>query len=221
MTDVVTPGAAPAPVATPAANVPADNAPATPAEPTNPNPTEKSKEAESAQRYAIMRERQAREQAERRVAELEAKSKEKAPEFTDENDPDGLNQMEYLAAKKAEELFDKRLKELGLDSKVEEIRMARAQDEFFEHVKSASSEFGHLQLDVSKEAVKSALERFETKGITARELVILANAEKFASSAAPKMQAPGEGSKTPPPDAKPTTNQEVYDGIFKRFGLAG
>ncbi len=215
---VVTPPAATAEPST-TGTVPPNNATATPPADGTTGEIQK-KDPEAGNRYAIMQERQRREAAEKRIAELEAKAKEEKPTFTEENDPDGKKEMEYLATKKAEELFEKKLKELGLDSKVEEIQRLRAQDEFFSHVNEVANEFSSLWVTADKEAIKSALDRFETKGISARELVVLANLDKFMNASRPKMDAPGEGAKVNPADKKPTTNEEVYQNIFKKFGLS-
>lgn len=223
-----TPGAPAAPSAPVApANAPTQTgepaAPAAPAETSAPadgqppEPSAPKHDPQAAQRYAMMQERKARQEAEKRASELEAKLAEKPPVFDETTDPDGTKQIEYLAGKKAEEMLKQKLSELGIENKLDEIERARLQDEFFGHVTEAAKEFSHLGIEISKDEVKAALDRFETNGITAQELVVLAKLGDIVKATRPSMPAPGEGAKAPLPSDAPKTNEQVMNGILARF----
>lgn len=76
-----------------------------------------------------------------------------------------------------------------------------------------------MGIEVSKDEVKAALDRFETKGITAQELVVLAKIQEFVKANKPAMPAPGEGAKPPLPSDAPKTNEQVQNSILTRFGI--
>lgn len=149
-------------------NPPADPAKGQPADPA------------AAMRYQISRERDARIKAENDLKKFKESSKIEKPTFDAYTDPDGTKQQEYIAEQKANELFDKKMKELGLEDKLAEIQYEKEEKEFFEVVQNEAKKFEALGLTApTKEQLRTVLTTIDTKGITPEQIILLSQAENI------------------------------------------
>lgn len=133
-------------------NPPADPAKGQPADPA------------AAMRYQISRERDARIKAEQDLKRFQESSKIEKPVFDADTDPDGTKQQAFIAEQKANELFDKKMKELGLEDKLAEIQYEKEEKEFFEVVQNEAKKFEALGLTApTKEQLRTVLTTIDTK----------------------------------------------------------
>lgn len=149
-------------------NPPADPAKGQPADPA------------AAMRYKISHERELRIAAEKKYAQDIAAAKNPKPIFDADTDPDGMKQQEWIAEQKANELFDKKMKELGLEDKLAEIKYEKEEKEFFEVVQNEAEKFKALGIDApTKEQLKTILTTIDQKGITPEQIILLSQAENI------------------------------------------
>lgn len=149
-------------------NPPADPAKGQPADPA------------AAMRYQISRERDARIKAENDLKKFQETSKIEKPVFDADTDPDGTKQQEWIAEQKANELFDKRMKELGLEGKLAEIKYEKEEKEFFEVVQNEAEKFKALGIEApTKDQLKTILTTIDEKGITPEQIILLSQAENI------------------------------------------
>lgn len=115
-------------------------------------------------RYQISRERELRIAAETKLRETLEKSKIPKPVFDADTDPDGTKQQEYLAEQKANEIFEKRMKDLGLEDTLQKIQYEKEQQEFFDIVNNEAEKFKALGIDApSKEQFQKVLTTIDEK----------------------------------------------------------
>jgi len=131
-------------------------------------------------RYQISREREARIKAEKDLQKFQETSKVEKPIFDAETDPDGTKQQEYIAEQKANELFDKKMKELGLEDKLAQIQYEKEEKEFFEVVQNEAEKFKALGIEApTKEQLKTILTTIDEKGITPEQIILLSQAQNI------------------------------------------
>lgn len=142
---------------------------------------------DAAMRYQISREREARKALEKQLADMEAKQNEKAPEFNDETDPDGSLEMDYRAEKKAEALLEKKLKEMGIEEKIVELRHEKEQEKFYEVVSQDAAELEKLGISKpSRDEVFTFFKELDEKGITPKQALFLTRMNEITGLAQPK-----------------------------------
>lgn len=108
------------------------------------------------------------------------KSKKQPPVFDADTDPDGTKQQEYIAEQKAAELFEKKMKELGLEDTLKKIQYEKEENEFFEVVKNESEKFKELGIEApTKEQLKTILTTIDQKGITPEQIILLSQAQSI------------------------------------------
>lgn len=147
-----------------------------PADPTKGQPADPA----AAMRYQISRERDARIKAENDLKKFQETSKIEKPVFDADTDPDGTKQQEWIAEQKANELFDKRMKELGLEGKLAEIKYEKEEKEFFEVVQNEAEKFKALGIEApTKDQLKTILTTIDEKGITPEQIILLSQAENI------------------------------------------
>lgn len=134
----------------------------------------------AAMRYQISRERDARIKAEQDLKKFQESSKIAKPTFDADTDPDGTKQQEWIAEQKANELFDKRMKELGLEDTLQKIQYEKEEKEFFEVVQNEAEKFKALGIDApTKDQLKTILTTIDEKGITPEQIILLSQAENI------------------------------------------
>ena len=176
--------------------------------------------AEAAMRYQISREREARKALEKQLADLQAKQNEKAPEFNDETDPDGSLEMDWRAEKKAEALLEKKLKEMGIEEKIVELRHEKEQEKFYEIVSQDAAELEKLGISKpSHEEVFSFFKELDEKGITPKQALFLTRMNEITGLAHPKGFTAGEGGK--PQAERALTQAEINARMYKEHGACG
>lgn len=115
-------------------------------------------------RYQISRERDLRMAAEKQLKETLEKSKIPKPVFDADTDPDGTKQQEYLAEQKANEIFEKRMKDLGLEDTLQKIQYEKEQTEFFNIVNTEAEKFKAMGIDApTKEQFQKTLTTIDEK----------------------------------------------------------
>lgn len=134
----------------------------------------------AAMRYKISRERELRLEAEKKYEREIAQAKNPKPTFDAETDPDGTKQQEWIAEQKANELFDKKMKELGLEDKLAEIKYEKEEKEFFEVVQNEAEKFKALGIEApTKEQLRTILTTIDQKGITPEQIILLSQAKNI------------------------------------------
>lgn len=134
----------------------------------------------AAMRYQISRERDARIKAEQDLKKFQESQKIQKPTFDADTDPDGTKQQEWIAEQKANELFDKKMKELGLEDTLQKIQYEKEEKEFFEVVQNEAEKFKALGIDApTKEQLKTILTTIDEKGITPEQIILLSQAENI------------------------------------------
>lgn len=134
----------------------------------------------AAMRYQISRERELRIEAEKRYERELAQAKTPKPTFDADTDPDGTKQQEWIAEQKANELFDKKMKELGLEDTLQKIQYEKEEKEFFEVVQNEAEKFKALGIDApTKEQLKTILTTIDEKGITPEQIILLSQAQNI------------------------------------------
>lgn len=115
-------------------------------------------------RYQISRERDLRIAAEKKLQETLENSKKPKPVFDADTDPDGTKQQEYLAEQKANEIFEKRMKDLGLEDTLQKIQYEKEQQEFFNIVNAEAEKFKAMGIEApSKEQFQKTLTTIDEK----------------------------------------------------------
>lgn len=174
----------------------------------------------AAMRYQISRERELRLAAEKKYEQDIAAAKSPKPTFDAETDPDGMKQQEWIAEQKANELFDKKMKELGLEDKLAEIKYEKEQKEFFEVVQNEAEKFKALGIDApTKEQLKTILTTIDEKGITPEQIILLSQAENIIQRLKPGGFTPWSGTK--PAVVVPKSEAEIREEIYKASGAFG
>lgn len=179
-------------------------------------------DTDAANRYAISRAREAEAAKwQKKYDDLVAQGKAKKPDFNDETDPDGSKEVEYLAEQKAEAALNRKLEELGLTDKIENIQRERQQDEFFKKVDTASESFKALGIEVNKDAIKQSLLTLETQGVTPEQLILLAHGKELLAKMTPAPQGftPGKGQPAQQQREAPKSNSEIFDRIYAEEGI--
>ena len=139
-----------------------------------------SKDPAAQLRYQISRERDLRIAAEKKLNDTMEQSKKQKPTFDADTDPDGTKQQEYIAEQKAAELFEKKMKELGLEDTLKKIQYEKEENEFFEVVKNESEKFKELGIEApTKEQLKTILTTIDQKGITPEQIILLSQAKNI------------------------------------------
>lgn len=134
----------------------------------------------AAMRYQISRERDARIKAEQDLKKFQESQKIQKPTFDADTDPDGTKQQEWIAEQKANELFDKKMKELGLEDTLQKIQYEKEEKEFFEVVQNEAEKFKALGIDApTKDQLKTILTTIDEKGITPEQIILLSQAENI------------------------------------------
>lgn len=134
----------------------------------------------AAMRYQISHERELRIAAEKKYAQDIAAAKNPKPIFDADTDPDGTKQQEWIAEQKANELFDKKMKELGLEDTLQKIQYEKEEKEFFEVVQNEAEKFKALGIDApTKEQLKTILTTIDEKGITPEQIILLSQAQNI------------------------------------------
>lgn len=126
---------APAPVV----SAPVDQAPPAKAEP--------AKDPNAGTRYQISRERSEKERIAKEFDDYKAKMNQAPIKFDATVDPDGTKEIEHLAERKAQETFQKMMKESGIEDKFSALQYEKAQNEFFSVVESEFDEFKKFGID--------------------------------------------------------------------------
>jgi hypothetical protein len=174
-------------------------------------------------RYHISREREGRIKAEKRAAELEKQLNTPAPKFDETNDPDGKKQRAYEIEKAAQDIVDSRLKDLGLEEKLEKLEIEKEREQFFNSFEEPNAKLKSLGFEPpTKEAIQADLKRLDTQGISSDDLAWIAVRKQVMEKLAkPDTYTPGNGGK-PNTDAwSPKTNADVIADVFRTHGMFG
>jgi hypothetical protein len=190
----------------------------------NPNPADPGKtpdpkpdNSESAMRYQISREREWRQKAEAELRKFQETSKTQKPVFDEDSDPDGSKERRWEAEQIAQELFQKNMKDLGLDEKLSKIQYEKEEKEFFEVVAQESEKFKQFGIEApTKEQLKTILTTIDQKGITPEQIIMLAQSQKILESLKPAGFVPWNGPK--PNTDKPRTEAEIRNEIYAAHG---
>lgn len=184
----------------------------------NQKPTNKDPEAES--RYQIQRYRT---EAEKYKKELEAyKQKEltQKPHFDPEDDPDGSKERSWEVESKAQQLLDKKLKELWLEDTLSKIQYEKEEQQFFEVVNDEAKRFEDLGIKApTKDQFKELLTTIDEKGITPEQIILLSQAKEIIERLKPGGFTIGAGAK--PKVETPKTQAEINEEIYKATGAFG
>ena len=193
-----------------------------PAESSNPpaGGEQKKGDTDAAMRYQISRERERAKALEKQIAELTKKQSDKAPEFNEETDPDGSLEMDWRAEKKAEELLERKLKEMGIEDKIVELRHEKEQEKFFEIVSQDAAELEKLGISKpTRDEVFTFFKELDEKGITPKQALFLTRMNEIVAQTQPKGFIAGNGGK---PQAERALSQaEINARIYKEHGSFG
>lgn len=141
------------------------------------------------------------------------------PEFNDETDPDWNKQIEWVAQQKAEQMVQEQLWKLWLDDKLAELKKSEFETEFFGIVDNYKEEFTALWLDnFDRKAIKEVVNNVydDQKGLTPKQAIILANAEKIWERLNTKTApAPDNGWEKTQSTTK-LSQEQIYDNIFAK-----
>ena len=120
-------------------SAPVDQAPQAKAEP--------AKDPNAGTRYQISRERSEKERIQKEFEDYKVRQSQAPVRFDSTVDPDGTKEIEHLAERKAQETFQKMMKESGIEDKFSALQYEKAQNEFFSVVESEFDEFKKFGID--------------------------------------------------------------------------
>lgn len=175
----------------------------------------KKKDPEAWMRYQISREREKRVDAENKLKELLERSKEKVPEFNDDNDPNWNKEIEYKIQKQVDERLKESLENLWVKDALQALQYEREQEKFYKLIENSSSKYKELGIEIpTKEETMKMLDTIDKKGITHEQLIAITKLESILSKIKPWSFTPGTGWK--PKAERTLTQEEVNANIFKK-----
>ncbi len=102
------------------------------------------------------------------------------PIFDAETDPDGTKEADYRAEQRAQEIVDKRMKDLGLEDTLKSIQYEKEEAKFMEAITTAAEEFKQYGIEVpTKAQLKITLDTLDKNGITPQQAIMLTQAQNI------------------------------------------
>lgn len=187
---------------------------------TQTNQKQTAKDSGADTRYQIQRYRTEAEAYKKELEAYKQRELQNKPHFDPDEDPDGSKEKNWEIDSRAQQLLDKRLKELGIEDKLSQIQYEKEENQFFEVVNTEAQKFADLGLKApTKEQLKTVLTTLDQKGITPEQIIILSQTQDILERLKPGGFIPGTGTKAKV--ETPKSQAEIYEEIYKSTGAFG